>query len=184
MKIGLHGGKCCGIKTIHGFHGNPSYLLPAKDKSSKDYLDSDRNGGNFNSSFNFFWEEAPQETYGERFDRFISYLERVRHFGLVEVVLITRHATKSTRLLGDTVSRLQDGELTSYEEAVDSRSYDYIPEGGVIDWGQDEWIPFVEERGFKEVSRFPNINSGNTVVVFHLVMNGEYYKNKKEKEKK
>ena len=183
MQIGLHGGYCCGIKTIHGFNTHPEEFVRDKVETSTGYLHSDRTGDGFHSSFDFFWEPAPRETAVNRLDRYIKYIERVRHYGLVEAVLAvpTEHACDS--LEGYTVDLLESGELDSFDQALDELGdEDDFTEGGYeTGYQQEEWIPVLEERGFKEVSRFPNINSGNEVAVFHLVMDPDYYRSKKGK---
>lgn len=192
MKIALHAGNCCGIKTIANIC-EPDQIMRDKEEGDKKCLSYDRSGRDFPSDFNFFWEKAPEETYLERFDRYIAYLERVRRYGLVEVVLAVKTDCSCAQIHGETMNLLESGKIQTFEEAIEyaNNNYDLVwdesdyQEGGrETNSLQDDWIPLLIERGFREVSRFPNINSGNEVAVFHLVMNGEYYKNKKAKENK
>ena len=187
MAIALHAGKCCGMKTIHTLPKSPDRIVYEKLETTRKYLSADRYGNEFSTDFNFYWGEAPQETAIKRFDRYIEYLERVRHYGLVEVVLAVHTDHTCDQLHGHTVDELESGDISSFDEAVSYAlesedewgDYDFEEGGHSNGSQQEEWIPELEQRGFKEVSRFPNVNSGNEVAVFHLVMNADYYKQKK-----
>lgn len=85
LKIANHGGKCCGIKTIHGFHYMPlsieEMILATKINNLDAY------GHEVSSSTNFFHLDAPAETLTERFDRYVSFIKERRPKGLIEVTL-------------------------------------------------------------------------------------------------
>jgi hypothetical protein len=134
-----------------------------------------------------YWMERPEESYEQRFDAYIDYLATIRRYGLVEVS-ITVPCKTCESLHGDAMWGLETGALKSFEEAVrsaqdnydDDEYYeeDYV-EGGEDSWAnQDRWVPVLERHGFRMVSEFPNINSGNLIQVWHLTMDGQYHKNR------
>lgn len=91
LQLGFHGGKCCGIKVIFGFP-YPYYdewdrKQPACEK--KDPVNLDANGSNVSSDKPFFTDEAPGEGPDERLDRLISFCEKRRPKGIIEVTLAT-----------------------------------------------------------------------------------------------
>lgn len=192
MKISLHGGHCCGIKTIYDLGWSPENTAYRKSESSKKYLSADRNGGQFDTDWDMYWPERPSEKMGERFKAYINYLAEIRRYGLVEVAIIV--PCIRTECLSDTpMYLLENQKVSTFEEAVaaagsyydedDDETYTegYSEGGGRSWWTQEEWIPVLEKHGFKMVSEFPNINSGNLIQVWHLVMNGEYHKQRKGK---
>jgi len=142
MKIAFHGGKCCGIKTIHGMGDNPSGSLPPLRKPrarSHQARNADQYGKDVSSKTNFFDQPAPAETYLERLDRYLAFLDAERPAGIVEITL------------------------------ADERMPDYCEDCGCNCWSEQTrlWRQPLEERGFKEVNNCLNSNSGNRVYVFH-----------------
>lgn len=87
MKIGFHGGKCCGIKTIHGLGYNPNELIAALPKRKEFDKPADQYGRDFRSVTNFFRDKAPCETCLARLDRYIKYLDEKRPKGIIEIAL-------------------------------------------------------------------------------------------------
>jgi hypothetical protein len=89
LKIAFHGGKCCGIRHIHGFNYYPSqnHLEPALKNDQKNILSLDRAGVDVSSSLNVFYKEAPEESLYERLDRYIKFLKEFRPGGVIEVCL-------------------------------------------------------------------------------------------------
>jgi len=190
MEIGYHGGGCCGIKTIHSFSGSPESVYSKKPEGSKKNLDDDRICGFVSSvKLNLFWPARPKETGRERFRAMIEHIENVRHFGIVECVIAWNDDSGDVEplslLRGRTATALTSGEISSYEEAVEKGEDRGEYDSDHHQWySQNEWAPVFEEHGFKLVSEAPNINSGNLIRVYHLVMNGEYYRNKEKKKEK
>lgn len=90
MRIANHGGKCCGIKTIHYMGVSPGSTEWTWRKDEENPCFRDYSGGDVSSEYNFFHLAAPSETAGERFDRYLKYLRVRRPKGIVEVVL-TKH---------------------------------------------------------------------------------------------
>jgi hypothetical protein len=88
MRIGLHGGMCCGIKHIFELGNSPDNIVPAKTGGDKKIY-SDVNYTYESSELNFFYKAAPEETYLKRFDRYLKFLEEERPAGIVEVSLVT-----------------------------------------------------------------------------------------------
>ena len=137
LKCVYHGGKCCGIKTIYGFgygdnakkHMEDS-LYETGDGTPEDY---DKSGDEVSSDLPFFTEEAPEESTLDRLDRYLSFIEKWRPSGIVEITL------------AETMSNVD--------------SY----------WNQVRiWEKDLLDRGFKEVNKHKNSNSGNIVHVYHL----------------
>jgi hypothetical protein len=84
-KLVNHGGKCCGIKIIYGFHSATSSLceeLPAAPGVNE----SDSYGRDVSSNERFFTDSAPRETFEERADRYIEFVKRRRPRHVIEVV--------------------------------------------------------------------------------------------------
>lgn len=91
MKLGLHGGLCCGVKTLYNF----SYYPLATVNSLKDLpsVNLDRYGKDFNTKDAFFTDEAPSETYKDRLARYLAFCKRVRPQGMLEAILIVGEQT-------------------------------------------------------------------------------------------
>lgn len=87
LKIAFHGGKCCGIKTIHGF-GWYGYEGTEPFLSATKFRKPDSVGDNVDSDMNFFTDEAPVESTSKRFDRYLRFIQNKRPSSLVEVTLV------------------------------------------------------------------------------------------------
>lgn len=95
MRISFHGGLCCGIKHIHELGSNPSGKLGAlkarvyegPEWTHDRQKNTDQWGINVNSATNCFDQEAPAETYLERLDRYLKFLDDWRPNGIIEIVL-------------------------------------------------------------------------------------------------
>lgn len=87
--IAFHGGKCCGIKIIHSIGEYPEAKAEelTKDKANPVADDADQYGHEVSSSKNFYNQAAPEETYLERVDRYIKFIDAVRPHGIIEIVL-------------------------------------------------------------------------------------------------
>lgn len=85
MKLILHGGKCCGIKTIYEMGFQPSEIVPALRK--KKPLPHEGHGFINGGGKRFFHEAAPKETKGERLDRYIKFVKDNRPKNIIEIVL-------------------------------------------------------------------------------------------------
>ena len=148
MRITHHGGGCCAVKQISSLGCDPDEFMyqfdapEGKDlEDLKQYAKADARGTAVCSSRNIYWFSRPSETAGERFDAYLDFLCKHRPCSLVEVTIVPYE--DSARFPGD-----ED----VWEEY------------------QQDWIPFLEERGFKYVARVANSNSGNHVHVYHLVL--------------
>lgn len=127
MYLVFHGGKCCGLKTIHTLGTDPKdNVSPVETHAKRDH---DKNGDEVKSDLTFYHEGAPVETGVARLDRYIEFMKRVRPQNIIEICL-----------------------------AVSSF------------WSQDKWFPILKERGFKEVTKGKNSNTGNMIHIFHLVI--------------
>lgn len=145
MNIRFHGGHCCGIKHIDNLGYNPDCIISLKkgqpfrtrDEYAHDYdndddYNPDLDGDCFESSSDFFTEEAPKETAKERFLRLVDFIYRKRGSSqLIEVTIMTE----------------EDSWLC-----------------------QSRWVPVLEDAGFKVVSEFRNVNSGNFIHVWHKIV--------------
>ena len=85
MQLGFHGGKCCGIKVIHGLMDDPDDTTEALSKISDS--DKDSMGMDVNSKERFFTDAAPEETYLKRLDRYIEYMRKRRPSHIIEITL-------------------------------------------------------------------------------------------------
>jgi hypothetical protein len=90
MKITFHGGECCGIKHISGLGNDPERLVdeidnPKPDNDHAAYPDT--SGREVSSDQNFFYGKAPKESCLNRLDRYIKYIDKVRPYGVIEIVL-------------------------------------------------------------------------------------------------
>jgi len=181
MYLSHHGGMCCGIKHIHHLPIRPDKMAWGYDgeEGCPEYVAADRSGSyNFRADSNLLWQGRPAEKASKRFIAYIEYLEKIRPYGLVEVSL-NLGASGSVQAKSRALREAEEDDSSGLD--VDD-SYDvFSPEesgerGGC--WTQEAWIPFLGELGFREVSSFHNINSGNRVAVYHLTMDTEYYSNK------
>lgn len=90
MKITFHGGECCGIRHISGFGTEPNAKLSALEaiKYPGDRVaEADTYGLPVSSCFNVYTLDAPEETYVERLDRYLKFLDEFRPQGITEVTL-------------------------------------------------------------------------------------------------
>ncbi len=86
MEIAYHGGRCCGVKHIFGFHCHPD--MPAEELGG--------HAGVFSSDHTkagatVYIGKAPKETWKERFVRTLAFLEQNRPCGIIEIVLATNN---------------------------------------------------------------------------------------------
>lgn len=84
MPIYLHGGKCCGIKQIFQLGCDPEDEADEKAETPPAPYEG---SSHINSPVDFFHPAAPEETTGERLDRYLAFIKEKRPKGLVEVVL-------------------------------------------------------------------------------------------------
>lgn len=96
MHIKLHGGACCGIKHIHALGSDPHYQIVARKALDPTKTSFGRRGcTGVNDAHadtypeDFFNEDAPKETYIDRFDRLLAFVKDNRPHGIVEVVLVS-----------------------------------------------------------------------------------------------
>jgi hypothetical protein len=80
-----HGGLCCGIKTIHSLCYGPNWKASPLEAVPKN--DRAKNGYNVWSSLRYFTDSAPAETYGERVERYIKFVEKYAPKHLIEITL-------------------------------------------------------------------------------------------------
>lgn len=85
MRLVMHGGKCCGIKTIYGFDDSPDEWTGSVAK--KNTTDKDTFGEHVGSNVDFFTDEAPEETFKARLDRLIAFCIKRRPHGIIEATL-------------------------------------------------------------------------------------------------
>lgn len=95
MRIGLHGGNCCGIKHINELGYHPTINMSArKGRLTMTSFGQHWSGGNNDMiSYNpkgkcdFFNLAAPKESYEARFKRFVAFIKEHRSHGIIEVIL-------------------------------------------------------------------------------------------------
>jgi hypothetical protein len=174
---------CCGIKHIHHLPTRPDKIVLAYDGEEEcpEYVCADRSGSyNFRADSNLLWQGRPAEEASERFIAYIEYLEKIRPYGLVEVSL-NLGASGGVQAKGSALVQAEEGNIDGidvYNHEYNGDVYSPDESGDDWCWTQEAWIPFLEELGFRQVSSFHNINSGNRVAVYHLTMDTEYYSNK------
>jgi hypothetical protein len=89
MRLVTHGGKCCGIKIIHSLLEYPT--LRVDEVEDRDFPEGWSYAGGSGAweyghpGEDFFFEEAPKETYLERMERYIAYCKTHRPKGMIEV---------------------------------------------------------------------------------------------------
>jgi hypothetical protein len=86
MRLGYHGGLCCGVKTIFEM-GTPGTVAVPLDEYEQ--ADDDLSGEEISSDSPFFTGAAPSENNVERLDRYLAYLKKYRPRGIVEICLAT-----------------------------------------------------------------------------------------------
>ena len=129
MRITHHGGGCCAIKQISMLGCDPDEFMypidaPKDLDAAKWYAKSDARGTAVDSSRNIYWFSRPSETAGERFDAYLDFLRKHRPCSLVEVTIVPYEDS----------ARYPDDE--DYWEQY-----------------QEDWIPFLKQRGFKCVAK-------------------------------
>lgn len=82
MRLVNHGGKCCGIKHIHGIPWNPTVKVTALLKRA---CYQGAVGEMSNPAKDFFPGPAPAETGEERLNRLLEYLDSKKKSHLVEI---------------------------------------------------------------------------------------------------
>ena len=90
MKIGYHGGKCCGIKTIFNMGYKPESLVPkqAEIKYNDALHGLDARGRLVNSAMDMYWgPELPEQSGKDRLIAYLEFLKVKRPSGLVEIAL-------------------------------------------------------------------------------------------------
>lgn len=86
LSIRNHGGKCCGIKHIEGFHANPLNMQPPIDNLFMEPVTAASSCNNPGKEY--FYLEAPQESGIDRLQRFMDFLKEKVPGHLIEIVLL------------------------------------------------------------------------------------------------
>lgn len=143
-----HGGHCCGIKVIEGLGATPSAKAGAIDAVTIHY-----NGYREWAGTRYYHGSRPVETYLQRLDEFLKW--DTRKYGITEITLADAESyasqAKMYRAMGAT------NLANSYERIAKSCDQTRL------------WRAHLLKRGFVEVSRCYNSNSGNNIYVFHLI---------------
>jgi hypothetical protein len=146
--IAFHGGECCGVKTIHRLGDDPDDTADELTYDPNQEEGLDRCGEHVSSSMNMYYIQAPEETYLERVDRYIKWLDAVRPAGIIEIILA------------------DDPECCKDHDLSDCGDHQVR-----------HWEALLLERGFVCVSNCANSNSGNRIYVYHrckdTVLKGE-----------
>ncbi len=87
IKIQTHGGRCCGIKSIHGFHGNTPDDIVVSKKAQPENWQTDMYGHSVGRNYNWYRPKRPRETYLQGFEEYIRYIQEHRPAGLIEVTM-------------------------------------------------------------------------------------------------
>lgn len=145
MQFMHHGGHCCGIKIIEGLGTTPSAKVAKLEKSDLGYNNYREWAGT-----RYCRKARPEETALQRLD---AYLKQDKNrYGITEIVLADAHG------YAETVRRYKGTALgNSYAKMVEKTDQTRL------------WRTQLLKRGFVEVSRCFNSNSGNYIYVFHLI---------------
>lgn len=87
LRLSHHGGKCCGVKTIHGFYDRHPCDYEGELEKDATTAKKDISGADVNTDDRVFSPSAPEETVTNRLDRYIDFLKEHRPSGLIEVYL-------------------------------------------------------------------------------------------------
>lgn len=117
MKMVFHGGKCCGVKTIHGLGVSPSSSCDELPKVTQP--DTDRFGGDVSSDKRFFADAAPEESCLKRLDRYIEYARTYRPQGILEITTAQGRCYNQTKVWS---KHLLDRGFKAVTEAPNSNS--------------------------------------------------------------
>jgi hypothetical protein len=133
MRIHTHGGKCCGIRVIHDLGTDPEDKHEASPKTTSfDHIDIRGAGGAreyHHPGTNFYPLAAPEESYIERLDRYIRYLDDIRPKGVIEIVLVsTAHVIWKRQLdqVGSWEPHLLERGFRLVNRCLNSNSSNYI----------------------------------------------------------
>lgn len=148
MQFMHHGGHCCGIKVIEGLGVTPSAKVAKLEKSALRYNSYREWAGT-----RYCHKSRPEETALQRLDAYLKQDEK--RLGITEIVLADALSysaqAKSYRMMGHT------DLANSYERNAKLSDQTRL------------WRRHLLKRGFVEVSRCFNANSGNNIFVFHLI---------------
>lgn len=86
IKIQTHGGRCCGIKSIHGFYSGPNGPIAPK-KRQRWEARTDIDGNSVSRGYNWYRPKRPKETYLQRLEEYIRYIKEKRPQGLIEITM-------------------------------------------------------------------------------------------------
>jgi hypothetical protein len=89
MDVVNHGGKCCGIKIIHGFHELDWSLDEVSERQEPREFTNHGVWEYSRPGENFFHGAAPVESTVARFYRLVGYCKEKRPAGLIEIALVT-----------------------------------------------------------------------------------------------
>lgn len=95
LELLCHGGRCCGIKHIQGFHLYPTMTVPAYTNDSYPL----NAGGQSEAGAEFFRGTAPAETMLQRLDRYLDFCKTKQIQGLIEVTLVANQRKMWGKLL-------------------------------------------------------------------------------------
>lgn len=91
MRIGFHGGMCCGVKHILYLGQSPLFehvaIAGSRDDEDDHPWDPTADGDTFDSNDNWFDLDAPKETGDKRLKRYLDFIAEYQPSCLVEVVI-------------------------------------------------------------------------------------------------
>jgi len=91
FRISRHGGHCCGVKHIYGFHCYPETTVDLSvEKSDSGFINDHSYPGKNVTGIG----PCPKETCKDRLTRTIVWLEERRAEGIIEVVLASNNANQ------------------------------------------------------------------------------------------
>lgn len=149
MHLSYHGGQCCGIKTIWGFWYHPDQN--AQELEAIGLTDDDANGNPVRSSDRFYHLSAPEETWLQRFKRYLAYCDERRPRGIIEVVLADNQCGVDALALWAPVLLKHGFKLVNSNVNSNSENTCYVYHRNSNESGkdsydyEDDYDPFFEE---------------------------------------
>ena len=153
-----HGGYCCGIKIIKGFGGSAPGPMQQTQYNHYNKVDErqkaakrnnrDQNGADTSSAQPFFTDAAPMESYEDRLNRYLAFVDKHRPYGIVEITMVSDQMNRwwtTLKALGFVIvsscrnsnsgrrvyvlhRRSDDGNSDQYSEEAEDAAYDYEEE--------------------------------------------------------
>lgn len=119
MRVVMHGGKCCGVKTIHTLFQSPEYL---HSRINKKRGDIPFDGGSQCAGKNFLPGPYPTMKGKDLLRRFIIDVEKKRPKGIIEVAVANNQFNTSATVPND------NGQVKNWRPVLEEFGFvQYVP---------------------------------------------------------